>query len=323
MSNISRVVLAGIVTLTLAACATTPESIAPASTPPAAAAATPSTAAAATPPLATNAPRPPPAAPITPPSAQAIANAARLSGAPGSATPTPPAPAPAPGALRSFADVIKEFKELPGMLPLWQKDDKVYIELAPDQFDRLYFFSTNLDQGIGENGFVAGSMGSRGRLAGPAIVTFRKVGTSVQFISRNVKYMAKTGTPEARAVSESFSDSLLSSAAIASLPHPERKSVLIEANAIFLADLTGSASRLEQTYRQSYGFDGRNSSFREVRSTPEFVSFNVMAHYALARIANPPNAAKFDARYPGLRRFWLKAGLFASGDTIPMNVRRR
>ena len=287
MSNISRVVLAGIVTLTLAACATTPETVAPASTPPAAAAATPSTAAAATPPLATNAARPPPAAPITPPSAQAIANAARLSGAPGSATPTPPAPPPAPGALRSFADVIKEFKELPGMLPLWQKDDKVYIELAPDQFDRLYFFSTNLDQGIGENGFVAGSMGSRGRLSSPNIVAFRKVGTSVQFISRNVKYMAKAGTPEARAVSESFSDSLLSSAAIASLPHPERKSVLIEANAIFLADLTGSASRLEQTYRQSYGFDGRNSSFKEVRSTPDFVSFNVMAHYALARIATP------------------------------------
>ncbi|MEP7328354.1 MAG: zinc-dependent metalloprotease [Betaproteobacteria bacterium] len=275
MLKFSRLALVGIVILTLASCATTPELASPTETPTSVGAPPVSVAPSA------------PAAP-TVPSAQAIANAQRLAGAPGTATPTPPTPAPAPGALRSFADVTKDFKELPGMLPLWQKDDRVLIELAPDQLDRLYFFSTNLDQGIGENGLYAGSMGSRGRFGGPAIVVFHKVGGSIQFVSRNVKYMAKAGTPEARAVAESFSDSLMSSAAILSAPHPERKSVLIEANAIFFSDIPAMAPRLEQAYRQSYGFDARNTSFKQIRSTPDFVSFNVLAHYALPRISTPP-----------------------------------
>ena len=36
---------------------------------------------------------------------------------------------------------------------------------------------------------------------------------------------------------EAFSDSLLASAAIVSQPHPERKSVLVEVNALLLAPL--------------------------------------------------------------------------------------
>ena len=279
MSNFFRAAFISVAVLALAACATMnePASLVDATATPA----TPSVA-----PVAAGAPAATATAAVIP-SATAIANAQRLAGAPGSATAAPPVPPPVPGALRSFADVAKDYKELPGMLALWQKDDKVLIELAPDQFDRLYFFSTNLDQGLGENGLLAGSMGSHGRFASPAIVLFRKVGGSVQLISRNVKYTAKPGTPEARAVAEGFSDSLLASTAVLSAPHPERKSVLIEANAIFFADLTATASRLEQTYRQSYGFDARNSSFKEVRSTADFVSFNVLAHYALARIATP------------------------------------
>jgi hypothetical protein len=283
MADLFRTALASVTVLALAACATVNEPATPAATPNSAAVVSggpPATPVAAGAPVATTS-----AAVI--PSASAIANAQRLAGAPGSATPTPPTPAPVPGALRSFADVSKDYKELPGMLPLWQKDDKVLIELAPDQFDRLYFFSTSLDQGLGENGLLAGSMGSRGRFSSPAIVLFRKVGGSVQLISRNVKYTAKAGTPEARAVAEGFSDSLLASTAVLSAPHPERKSVLVEANAIFFSDITATAPRLEQAYRQSYGFDARNTSFKEVRSTADFVSFNVLAHYALARVSIP------------------------------------
>jgi hypothetical protein len=222
------------------------------------------------------------------PSPQAIANAQRLAGAPGSSP--SPAAVPAPGALRAFAEVVRDAKPLPGLFPLWRKDDKVWIELAPDQFEQPYFFSTNLDQGLGENNFFAGSMSSSlsRRFGGPKIVTFRKVGNNVQFIARNVKYTALPGSPEARAVAEGFSDSLIASSAVVSQPHPERKTVLIEANTLFLADITGSASRLEQAYRQSYAFDARNSSFKEVRSTADFASFSVTAHYALARVANPP-----------------------------------
>jgi hypothetical protein len=240
------------------------------------------------------------------PSPQAIANAQRLAGAPGSTpaqTPTPPA-----SLLRTFAEVSRDAKELPGLFRLWQKDDKVWIEIAPDQYEHMYFFSTNLDQGLGESRFLAGSMSSSlsRRYGGPAIVVFRKSGSNVQLVARNVKYKAQAGTPEARAVEDAFSDSLLATAPIVSQPHPERKSILVEANALFIADLPGAAPRLEQAYRQSYAFDGRNSSFREVRSTADFVSFSVTAHYALARVAaTQPGAPEPPSTVPDIRSLFL------------------
>ena len=224
------------------------------------------------------------------PSAQAIASAQKLAGAPGS---TPP-PAPASSNLRSFADVSRDAKESPGLFRVWQRDERVYLELAPDQFDQPFFFSTNLDQGLGEHRFLAGLMTSSltRRFGGPLIVTFRRVGNGVQLSARNVRFTASPGTPEARSVADAFSDSLLATAPIVSQPHPERNSVLIDANALFLADLPGAAPRLEQAYRQPYVFDARNSSFRTVTSEADFASFVVSAHYALARVALPqPGAA--------------------------------
>jgi hypothetical protein len=231
-----------------------------------------------------------PAPSATAPSPQAIANAQRLAGAPGS---TPPQAASPASSLRSFADATRDAKELPGLFNLWQRDDKVYLEIAPEQLERMYFFSTNLDQGLGESRFLAGTMSSSlsRRFGGPAIVVFRKVGGNVQLVARNVKYTAQAGTPEARAVEDAFSDSLLSTAPVVSQPHPDRKSILVEANTLFFGDLPGAAPRLEQAYRQSYAFDARNSSFRDVRSTPDFASFSVTAHYALARVSLAPAQA--------------------------------
>jgi hypothetical protein len=247
-------------------------------------------------------------APAATASPQAIANAQRLAGAPGS---TPPAAAAPASSLRTFADVTRDAKELPGLFRLWQRDDKVYLEIEPDQLERLYFFSTNLDQGLGESRFLAGSMASSlsRRFGGPAVVMFRKVGGNVQLVARNVKYTAQQGTPESRAVEDAFSDSLLATAAIASQPHPERKSTLVEANALFLADLPGAAPRLEQVYRQSYAFDSRNSSFREVRSTADFASFSVTAHYALARVSlgqtGAPAGGEPPSTIPDIRSLFL------------------
>ena len=75
--------------------------------------------------------------------------------------------------------------------------------------------------------------------------------TTVQLIAKNVKYHGdKQARREARAVAQAFSDSLLASAPVVSQPHPERKSVLIEANALLLADIpaaTGSRAHLPRS----------------------------------------------------------------------------
>jgi hypothetical protein len=91
---------------------------------------------------------------------------------------------------------------------------------------------------------------------------FRKIGNNVQLVARNVKYTAQAGHAGSARGRDAFSDSLLSTAPVESQPHPERKSILVEANSLFFGDLPGAAPRLEQAYRQSYAFDSRNSSFR-------------------------------------------------------------
>ena len=183
---------------------------------------------------------------------------------------------------RPFAEIVKDAKETGGLFNLWQKDDKVWLELAPDQFDKPFFFKSAINQGIGEARIFGGAMNYPIGVA--QVVVFHKHGQTVQLIAKNVKYTAKPGTPEARAVAAGFSDSLLAVAPIASQPSSERKSVLIDANALLLSDIPAGAAMLERTYHQPYGFDPRNSSIGTTRGEPDNVTLEVSAHYAVGRL---------------------------------------
>lgn len=190
------------------------------------------------------------------------------------------APAPTPGAPPAFATVVKDAKASEGLFTLWRKDDKLWLELKPEDLNRPYFFSPKLATGIGEAGLFGGLMASS-----PRIVEFRRLNNQVQLIAPNLAYTAATGTPTGRAVQAAFSPSLVTSAPVASQPHPQRKSVLVELNALFLGDLLGIASTLDRSFRQGYAFEARNSAIGKERALPDAVSFEVLGHYATARIA--------------------------------------
>ncbi|HSI61343.1 MAG TPA: zinc-dependent metalloprotease [Ideonella sp.] len=184
--------------------------------------------------------------------------------------------------------MIKDARRIDGLLALWQKDDKVWIELRPEDLNRPFFLSPKIAQGIGESGLFGGTVVGRWQAWGrPQIVEFRKVYNQVRLIARNEEFVAASGTPEARAVDAAFSDSLLGSAAVASLPHPDSKAVLIEANAIFLTDMLGLGINLQRLYRQGYSFDARNSAITSVRGMPDEVVLDVSSHFASAGLALP------------------------------------
>lgn len=239
-----------------------------------------------------------PAAPKTdapaaagPPSAVASAPAASASvaSAPGAASRPPAAGAPpAPGTPQPFATVIKDAKKTDGLLTVWQKDDKVWLELKPEDFGKPFFLSPKISRGIGERGLYGGSMASRwGGYGRPQIVEFQKVHNQVRLLAVNNEFVAREGSPEARAIAAGFSRSLLSSTAVASTPHPERKTVLIEANALFVNDMLGLGMSLNRTYRQNYSFDARHSGIDQVRAKPDLVVFEVTSHYAAPTLAMP------------------------------------
>ena len=239
--------------------------------------------------------------------------------APGARPPGGAAAAATPGAPRPFAEIIKDAKEQPGLFTLWTKDEKVWIEIKPEQFDQLYYLQANMSRGVMSG--MATSM-ARSMLRGN-IITFKKIGNNVQLIAKNFSHYAKPATPIAIATAEGTSDSLLSAATLVSLPHPDKKSVLVEANALLLGDIPMITFALDSTYRAGYSLDRANSYFRETQARDDATTFDVTAHFSVPKLPVPspmptpspvpqPNPI---TGVPDARSFFL--GLFYTLSKLP------
>jgi hypothetical protein len=207
---------------------------------------------------------------------------------PGAGAPAAAAPAGPPGGPPPFATVIREAKKIDGFFTAWQKDDKLWLELKPEDFGKPFFLSPKWTSGIGEGGFFGGTMGPYWfNFGGPQVVEFKRVHNQVQLLARNTEYIAQAGTPVARAVASSFSPSLLASTGVASAAHPERKTVLVEANGLFLNDMQGLSMLLQRQYRQGYSFDGRHSVITHVRGKPNLLVVETNNHFFTPSLAVP------------------------------------
>ena len=212
--------------------------------------------------------------------ASAPTGVAAAAGAPAAATPPTPV-----NPLPPFALVTRDARRVGGMITAWQKDEKVWLELSEHDFNVPFFLSPKIAGGIGEGGVLGGLMGGRTGAGKAQWVEFRRIHNQVQLIARNAQYVAKAGTPEARAVAAAFSPSLLASTAVVSQPHPDRKTVLVEANALFMGDLLGIGAQLQRTYRQGYGLDPRNSAITSVRAQPDLLVVQVQSHFATGSLS--------------------------------------
>ncbi len=252
----------------------------------------------------------------------APAGSAATGTAPAARPPGAPTAAAAPGAPRPFADVIKDAKAQPGLFTLWTKDEKVWIELKPEQFDQLYYLQSNMSRGVMNE---AGASPARAMLRGN-IITFRKIGNNVQLIARNFSTYARPATPIAIATADGTSDSLLSAATLASAPHPEKKSVLVEANALLLGDIPMITYTLDSVYRAGYSLDRANSYFRETSARDDAATFDVTAHFSVPKLPVAPPASPTGAPpsasqprpiggVPDARSFFV--GLFYTLSKLP------
>jgi hypothetical protein len=230
------------------------------------------------------------AAAATTPSRNPVAPSvpALAASAPPAAMPPTAAAAPAPGSPPPFAVVMKDARKIDGPLTAWQKDDKVWIELAPEDFGKPFILSPKLATGIGEASILGGLMAYPVNGAGgQQVVEFVRVHNQVRLLARNLDVVSKPGTPEARAMAVSYSPSLLGSVAAASQPQPQRKSVLIEANGLFLSDMLGVGMQLQRAFRQGYSLDARNSVITAVRGSSLSLEIETQNHYYAASIAVP------------------------------------
>ena len=232
------------------------------------------------------------------------------SGVPAAASRPPGAPAAAPAAAAAtggpppFAVVTKDAKQIDGPIIAWQKDDKLWLELAPEHFGKPFMLSPKLSTGIGEAFVLGGLMAYAVNGAGGAqVVEFVRVYNMVRLQARNLDVIAKPGTPEARAVAVSYSPSLLASTLVASQPHPQRNSVLVDANSLFLGDMLGVGMQLQRAFRQGYSLDPRNSTITAVRGSPQALEIQTQNHYYVGNIGVPQPGTPPGLALPTLPRY--------------------
>ncbi len=222
-----------------------------------------------------------PRAPVAPPKSEAAVPAAAAASGASPFAAAASAPRADPAMPKPFADVIKGATEQAGFVPIWRKDDKLWLEIPVERLDQPFLLSVNISHSVGERGLYGSQMGPSW------LASFRKVNnTLIQLVAINTHYVA-SGEPMKASVDQAFSHSLLGSATIASAPHPERKSVLIDA-AFLLSDMPGYSTRLEAAYRMPFTLDRGNSFFEKTRVVDDLTTLNARMHYATPRIPAPP-----------------------------------
>ena len=169
-----------------------------------------------------------------------------------------------------------------GLFTLYKTEDKVFLEIQPDQFDKMYMFSLTCESGLGEWGFYADSY------CGETPFVFHKEGKNVQVILKNTRFAAEDNSPMGRAVAHSFSDSILGSTKRESQPHPERKSELIDLGAILLTDVPMMAYQLNDVFRIAYRYDAKNSNFGMLKAFDRNIEIETVNHFAAEQPPLPP-----------------------------------
>ncbi len=183
---------------------------------------------------------------------------------------------PKPGEDKPFEEVVKDMEVKKGLFTFYFKADenKLLMEILPEQLDKVFLFAGTLEQATGERGLYAAQVGD----SFPFV--FRRVGKSVQWVLKNTAFTAAPGTPAARYTARSFADAILASAKFQSKPHAERKSILVDVAELFVGDLPGIAPFLNQVYQPTnYRFDKANSAIGPVKAFPENVLVDVWLHY--------------------------------------------
>lgn len=165
-----------------------------------------------------------------------------------------------------LSKVIKDTKRIDGMLTLHQGDTKLLAELKPGDFDRDFMVLITIARGIGQMPILGGFSWD------DWIWRFRKVGDRVHVVRRNVRFRAKPGSPEAKAVKLAYTDSILFSLPIVT---KSGSSCVVDLGPIFLSDLP----QISQVLR-GFTFSKSRSTWAEVKGYDQNVEIQVAATYA-------------------------------------------
>jgi hypothetical protein len=162
-----------------------------------------------------------------------------------------------------YREAIKGTDKLEGLFTIYrdQEDDKIYLELKPEQLNKNYLCTVTLESGIGESGIYSGLP------LQDFLFYFRRVNNNLHFVVRNAKFRTEQDEPELRSLARSFSDSVLYALEISSID-PYSKNILINLNNLLMQDFPGLTSLLKYYLRADYHLEENRSYFGDIDSFP-------------------------------------------------------
>lgn len=160
--------------------------------------------------------------PATPPAA------APAAAAPAAAAPATPAPKFPP-----YADVVKDFESIDGLIPLKRKGNRLLGELGSSHLNKDFIVLISIAKGIGRKPFLLGGM-SWG-FGDDWVWQFRKIDDRIQLVRRNVRFKASQGGPQQKAIDMAFTDSVLFSLPV--LTNSPSGASVVDLTPVFMSDL--------------------------------------------------------------------------------------
>lgn len=194
-----------------------------------------------------------------------------------------------PQPAQSYANFIKTATHQDGVIDLIRKDDELYFDLRPENFDKTYIVEPSIDRGVGGEAFG-------GRVYEPFQVTFKLVGKRVLWITPNTRYVADKGSTAANSLAISVADSVILSTPIVA-EDPAKKHIVV-APSLFLTDFEGIGADLGRgaappslpgllllSARASFSVDPSKSYYLSTKAFPRNDEISVNLAFN-----GPPNA---------------------------------
>ncbi len=166
--------------------------------------------------------------------------------------------------------VLKDAKPITGLIPLYQKENTLFAELSSSHLNRDFIIVISIAKGIGQNPLLGGMSWGFGD---DWVWQFRKVDDTIRIVRRNVRFTANKGSPEDKAVSLAYTDSVLFSVPI-STTGPNGGHV-VDLTSVFMSDLPQISQALP-----GFMFSSGKSNWAAVKGYADNMELEVAATYA-------------------------------------------
>ena len=168
------------------------------------------------------------------------------------------------------AIILKDAKPVEGLIRTYRKGNQLFAELSSSDYANQYIVLISIAKGIGQRPLLGGMSWNFGD---DWVWQFRKVDDRVHIIRKNVRFRASKNTPEATAVKNAYTDSVLFSLPV--LTKGPRGVDLVDLTSVFMSDLPQISQVLP-----GFAFSTTKSVWDSVKGFKDNLELQIAATYA-------------------------------------------